>query len=316
MSHALAALRLGYLSHKFRWVQDRIWSKHSLTTPDVEPVIHGIDQCFLGLSHRMIAYERSVVLGLKKRLIACHYEASTHCGDLMLEVIKQPCESSALSRQHWRERVNQHPATGAFKKFQQQNWSAVRTIMTNVIGDDPRLCAWFETGDHLGEAIFGLLEEQMPCPFTRDQWDRLYSGVGRLAQDLQDRLQPLFPASYKSRHHLACQLQETYRALCTFAATRLETEGMARPTWDGAMISWCDQTGRIRRQQNSVIIGLLDEFERLNWSSPIPIPTDLEGDFKQAIYHFNQMGVLRLSLTGRLVSWAPPAQPEIRPSSD
>jgi hypothetical protein len=315
VSQALAALRLGYLSHKLRWVQDRLWFAYSLTNPDIEPVLHELDENLLGLSHRMNAYERSTVLALKERLIACHYEASSHCGDLALEVIKEPSATSASSHQRWREKVDQHPATDAFKKLQKQNWSDLRTIVTNVVAEEPRLLAWFEIGDQLGELIRELLDGRVSVPVPRVRWTLLYSGVDKLSADLRKRLEPLYPAPYRSASHLASQLDETYSALCRFAERRLGRDSLAAPKWDGKVIRYLDRAAEIRRQHNSTLIPILDAFERSHWPSTMLIPRavmerrhDWESCVSYALCSFNKKRMLHLSRSGDLVSWRPVIQ--------
>jgi hypothetical protein len=316
MSQALSALRLGYLLHRLRWVQDRIWSGPLLSAPDIEPILHELDEALLGLSRRMNAYERSMVLALKERLIACHYEASGHCCDfLMLEAINR-AQNTARPSQRWREQVDHHPATEAFKKLQKQNWSDLRIIVTNVVADEPRLLAWFEMGDQLGEVIHGLHDGRIACPLPRTMWTYLYSGMDKLPPCLRKRLEPLYPASYKSPSHLACQLQDTYSALCHFAERRLGRDWLGTPKWDGMVIRYLDGSATIRGQYNSVIVHILGEFERLNWPLSISIPhavteaiSDVERGVSDAIHHFNATkGVIRLSRNGDRVGWGPPAR--------
>jgi hypothetical protein len=67
----------------------------------------------------------------------------------------------------------------------------------------------------------------------------------------------------------------------------------------------------VKRQYNSVIIPILDECEKLGWPELILLPKGLEGDVKQAIYHFHTLGVVRLYQVGSGVRW----YEKIRPSS-
>jgi hypothetical protein len=302
VSQALAALRLGYLSQKLRWVQDRIWSEHSLTTPDIEPALHELDQSLLGLSHRMNAFERSTVLALKERLVACHYEVSHLCSDLMLEVIKRPHQAHADAHRFWRASVTDHPATAGLKKLQIKHWTDLRTILVNVVVDDPRLRAWFEIGDVLGDTIKHGLEARLPHPLPTAHWAALYSGVDKLPESLRTHVMPLYPQSYRSSVHLACQLQETYQALCTLIQTRLEGPLMAVPHWDGVEIRYREKAARIRAQENRVITPILDEFQRRRWPQTISV-SGYKGDVKQAVHRFSKLSVVRLSLSGEQVSW-------------
>jgi hypothetical protein len=68
-------------------------------------------------------------------------------------------------------------------------------------------------------------------------------------------------------------------------------------------ISYRGRQATIKRQANSVISPVLDGFEKRGWPDVMTLPSGLEGDVKQAVYHFNKLGIVRLSQDGSMVRW-------------
>jgi hypothetical protein len=167
---------------------------------------------------------------------------------------------------------------------------------------EQRLTAWFDIGDRLADFSCKLYEGQLTVPLSARQWDHIYSGVDRLSKRERRIVRPFFPAGYNNLLHLACQLIGTYQGLCGLLQG-IGDNITAVPRWNGMTISYRGRQAIVKRQYNSVIIPILDEFEKLGWPELISLPKGLRGDVKQAIYHFNTLGVVRLYQAGSGVRW-------------
>jgi hypothetical protein len=139
-------------------------------------------------------------------------------------------------------------------------------------------------------------------PLPPERWDHIYSGVDRLSKRERRIVHPFFPAGYNDPLHLACQLIGTYRGLCALLQSVGDTI-TAIPKWDGVAISYRGLRRTIKTQYNSVIVPILDECEKWSWPETVTAPSGLDGDVKQAVYYFNKLGVIRLSLRGTIISW-------------
>jgi hypothetical protein len=268
MSDALAALRLGFLSRQIRNCQKE---------PDlagVTTVLKQTDRALHGLSNRMNGYQRSTVVELWKRLYDSHSVVRRRLLDGLSEMLK---------------------------KRQQELWSDLRALLAAIIAKEQRLTAWFDIGDRLADVSAQLYEGQLAVPLSDRQWDYLYLGVDRLSNRQRPSVRLFFPTGYNDSLHLACQLIGTYSGLCSLLQS--PDNITAIPRWSGTTISYRGRQATIKRQYNSVIIPILDEFEKLGWPDNVVVPPDLDGEVKQAIYYFNKLDVIRLSSHGDLISW-------------
>jgi hypothetical protein len=269
MSEALAALRLGFLSRQIRNGQKE---------PDlagVTDVLKQTDRALHGMSNRMNGYQRDTVVELWKRLYDFHSVVRRRLLDRLSETLK---------------------------KRQQELWSDLRALLAAIIKGESRLAAWFDIGDSLADVSAQLYEGQLAIPLSPQQWDYIYLGVNRLSNRERRIVRPFFPAGYNDDLHLACQLIGTYSGLCSLLQS-VGDDITAIPKWSGTIISYRGRQATIKRQDNSVIIPILDEFERLGWRELISLPSGLEGEVKQAIYNFNKRGIVRLSQDGSGVRW-------------
>jgi hypothetical protein len=193
--------------------------------------------------------------------------------------------------------------TGSILKMRQQElWNDLRAMLAAIIAGQPRLGAWFDIGDRLADISWQVNEGRLPLPLTPQQWDFLYSVVDRLSRRERRIIRPFFPAGYNDGLHLACQLVGTYRGLCGLLQS-VGDDILAVPKWNGMAICYRGRQAVMKRQANSVIIPILDEFEKAGWPEHLLLPKSLDGDVKQAVYHFNKLGVVRLSQDGAGVRW-------------
>ena len=271
MCMALAALRLGFLSRQIRNYEE---------LPNITPILRQADRALYGLSNRMNGYQRSTVAELWERLSRSHSLARRY----LLEQNAAGSVPTPLKLQH------------------DEIWRDLRVMLSAVISGEPRLMAWFDIGDHLADISSELYEGRVDPPLSAQQWDYIYSGVDSLSSRERRLIDPFYPIGYNDGLHLACQLIGAFTGLCGL----LEYMGddiTAVPKWDGTTISYCGRQKAIRHQVNSIIIPILDAFERLGWPDSIMVPPDLAGDTKQAIYHFNKLRIIRLSLHGDRLRW-------------
>jgi hypothetical protein len=269
MCEALAALRLGFLSRQIHYYQRE---------PDlagVTAVLRETDRALYGLSSRMNGYQRSTVVELWKRLYDSHSVARRRLLDGLSEMLKK--------RQH-------------------EYWNDLRAMLAAILAKAQRLTAWFDIGDRLANVSAQLYEGELTVPLSARQWDYIYLGVDRLSNLERRIVRPFFPAGYNDNLHLACQLIGTYSGLCSLLQS-VGDDITAIPKWNGTMISYRGRQAIVKRQHNSVIILILDAFEKLGWPDSVPVPRNVGGDVKQAIYHFNKLGVIRLSSHSNLISW-------------
>jgi hypothetical protein len=277
MCEALAALQLGFLSRQVRNSQETMWGRLEHAVPAVSSILTELDRALHGLSNRMNGYQRSTVLEKLQRLYDSH------------SIIQQrlaECDGVA----------------SILKTKQQELWSDFRAMLVAITAGDQRLVAWFDIGDHLADISWQVSEGRLPLPLTRQQWGYIYSGVDRLPKRERWFIEPFFPEGYKDPEHLACQLMGTYQGLCGL----LQSFGdnlTANPQWNGTAISYRRRGATLKRQSNGVIALILDECERLGWPDVVALPSNLQGDVKQAIYHFNKLGVIRLFLRGKQITW-------------
>jgi hypothetical protein len=277
MCEALAALRVGFLSRQIRNSQETMWKTQTPGVPNITAVLKEADRALHGLSNRMNGYQRSTVVELWGRLHQAHAIASP------------------LLRGGGAE-------ANILKTRQQELWTDLRALLAAIITGEPRLAAWFDIGDNLADISCRLYEGQLALPLSPQQWDHIYSGVDRLSQRERRIIGPFFPAGYNGLLHLACQLIGTYQGLCGL----LQGVGnniTSVPQWNGMTISYRGRQATIKRQYNSIICPILDEFEKLGWPDLVTLPSDLDGDVKQAVYYFNKLGIVRLSQHGAGVRW-------------
>jgi hypothetical protein len=277
MCEALAALRLGFLSRQIHNSQETMWKTQTPGVPNITAVLKAADRALHGLSNRLNGYQRSTVVEPWGRLHQAHAIA--------LPLLRGGgAEANIL------------------KTRQQELWNDLRALLAAIITGESRLAAWFDIGDRVANICCQLYEGQLSLPLSPQQWDYIYSGVDRLSQRERRVIEPFFPAGYNGLLHLACQLLGTYQGLCGL----LQSVGnniTAVPQWNGMTICYRGRQATIKRQANSIICPILDEFEKLGWPDLVTLPSGLEGDVKQAIYHFNKLGIVRLSQHGAGVRW-------------
>lgn len=271
MCMALAALRLGFLSRQIR---------NCLDLPGIPALLRQADRALHGLSSGMNNYQRSTVVELWERFARSH----------------------SLARRYRLERNVAGDLPIPLQAQQEEIWHDLRSVLSGIITGEQRLMAWFEIGDHLADMSSQVYLSQVGLPISARHWDYIYSGVDRLSSRERRIIEPFFCGGYNDNLHLASQLIGTYSGLCGL----LEYAGdaiLAIPKWDGTTISYRGRQTTIKRQHNSIIVPILDECERQVWPDTIILPNGLRGDVKQAIYHFNKLGVVRLSQDGNRLRW-------------
>jgi hypothetical protein len=278
MCEVLAALRLGFLSRQIRNLQEAMWTTQAPSLAAVTKIIKDADRALHGLSNCLNGYQRSTVVELWETL----YDSLSIAPHRLLG-----CSGVAKS---------------ILKKQQQELWNDLRAMLAAIITGERRLAAWFDLGDRLADISWQIYEGLLPLPLTPQQWDFLYSGVDRLSRRERRIIGPFFPARYNNHLHLACQLLGTYRGLCGLLQS-VGDDILAVPSWDGTTLCYRGRQAGIKRQANSIIIPILDEFEMAGWPEHVLLRKGLDGDVKQAVYHFNKLGIVRLSQDGAGVRW-------------
>jgi hypothetical protein len=302
----LAALRLGYLGQELCHRQRSALQAVLQEVKEVQTCLREIDQALALLSSRVNDYQRAQVADLWDRLASRHDGACGYVAQIWMELFAEVGEDPEKARRSLADRITSDDGIQAWKTWQEEDWREVHNLLQGVVAFDGKCGPWFETGHHLGDAVFRLLDNRLAVPLSPQAWDDLYAGVDRLPPRVQRRLGTFFPAGYNDAHHLALQLAGTFRGIC--ALLDGEEYGLdAVPKWDGTNLIYRNRRATIRVTKNTVIVPVLDELERNHWPDRrVALPSGLRGDVKQAVYNFNkQYRLVRLTLVGGEVGWRP-----------
>lgn len=291
----LAALRIGFLFRRVEHESAMIWTESLLQIPDVEETFRELEYDLLALSNRFNDFEARKHSELRNQMATSSTAAFHIRMDLLLE-------TPPLLRDQMRQQIENDSAVQGLKKLQSGRLNDLRKIMLNVIGNDLRISAWFEIGDHMGHAIFRFMRGELSLPLSTFECAQLRSGVRKLPSTLQRRVEPFFPDPNRKGYDIAAELGDTYQGLCNWI---LKMSPMARPVWDGMTIRYQGKSRSIKVQHNSVIIPILAAFERDGWPLRISHRLDFD-DVKQALFKFNKAKVIRLSQSGDQIRWYDP----------
>lgn len=292
---ALAALRIGFLLRRVEHESVTDWTAPILEGPDINATLQVLDTELLTLSHRFSDFEARKICAIQSQLTKLSETVFTIRGELILA--KPP-----LSRDELKQRIENAPEVASLKKLQRLRVEDFRNLVSNVVGNDWRIMAWFEIGDRLGNAIFRFMRGELSFPLSARECTQLTSGVKKLPLHLRLRVEPFFPDPNREGYDLAAELGDTYEGLCNLV---LKLSPMPRPVWDGAAIRYQGKSHSIKVQRNSVIVPILDEFERKGWPSHISHSVDID-DVKQALFKFNKARVVRLSQSDVQIRWFGP----------
>jgi hypothetical protein len=297
MSKAQSALQAGYNCRLLRHHQRIQWSEDLREVKDIDPVVREIETALLGLSSSVSSDQAVEFAALRRRIFALDEKVSLDGGDAFFE------PDTAVF--HLRKlRPNEELAVRALQGMQGQVCYDLHTLLSAIVGRDTRLAAWYDIGDGLADAIWRL-EQSSASQISASERAGLFSAVNRLPKRESKKVAAHFPASGRHRlnsasHHLSV----TYEALFTLLGD--EPCWLDTPKWDGVTLSYRNKSKEVRRQANTVIVSILDEFERHGWQDPIDLPESIDGEIKQAVYFFNRKNPpVRLYLRSpRFVLWS------------
>ncbi len=291
----LATLQIGFLLRRVEHDSVVDWTAPLLNGPDIDATFQVLERALLALSHRFNDFEAPKISAIHNQMAKLSDIVFKIRADLILE--KPP-----LRREELRQKIKDDPEVQALKKLQKRCLDDLRTILLNIVGNDQRISGWFEIGDHLGHAIFRFMRGELSLPLSPFECGELSSGVRRLPPHLRRRVEPFFPDPNREGYDLACELGDTYQGLCNWI---VKLSPMVRPVWDGAAIRYQGKSRSIKMQHNSVIVPILDAFERQGWPLSITHSLDCD-DAKQALFKFNKAKVVRLSQSGDQIRWHDP----------
>jgi hypothetical protein len=294
MCPELAALRAGYHLQELRHRQTNTWGRTALAVNDVDSCLLALDTVLHSVSDRLNNYQRDSVLELEKLISSRHDAADQIVADIFIETMKE-----GNDRTVFKHRVATGDACNQLRGLEEQAWKRLRTLLRTITKKE---AAWFEIGERLGELIFALLDNKYRMPLADGRWNALYAGVSKLSERVRRQVEAFFPHRYRSCAHLAYRLRGTYEGLC--AVLEDPVQGLlALPECDGKTLTYRHRTCSPKAQSNSVIVPILNEFQRLGWPDSIDKPEGLKGDVKQALFHLSKTKVIHLSPRGGKIFW-------------
>jgi hypothetical protein len=304
MSPELAAVQGGYFIQALGYHQRSAWGKRALRPQLVEACLTRLNDVVLTLSDRLNDYQSSMLRDLMTRIPERHDVAEEFVAQLFVDTIQEGGDLKLF-----RQRLDTSGDINVFREWQRQDWQQLHDLFEVLMKPE---APWFLIGDRLGDTIYALIAGTVQAPLSPPAWDDLYRGVQMLPPRLQSQVAVHFPRriGIASPVRLGCQLRSSYGGLCE--ALKTPETFFAVPHWDQVTLSFRGRTCSPRHQSNSVIIPILDEFERQKWRDTIDLPSSVKGDAKQAIYNFNQSWVIQLHMIGHhRISWtAPPPKPQ------
>jgi hypothetical protein len=311
MKPGVAALRLGFLARQLWFKQLSVWAKHIPDKEDVRPCISQIDACVLALSNLVNDYQRATLAEILERIADRQLGAAECLGEILNEELKKDHDTKkALAR--LAKRTLSDKIIAPWRKWQREDWKALRTLLNTLFRADPRLAAWFEVGDHFADILNQLRLLELVAPLSDESKAYLCSGIDRLSDYEQRRVRPLLQFDNADHLLLGEEMCQTFTRLCALLMAH-EEDLVSKPKWNGSVLEFHNERMPIKLQANNVITVILDQFESKEWVGTVTLPPKIEGDITQALFYFNKKcPFMRLTRTREKVSWSD----QIRPRSE
>lgn len=213
MKPGVAALRLGLLASQL-WVKQRsVWAKNLPDKEEVRPCLSQIDSCVLALSSLVNDFQRATLVELLERIGDRHSGAVEYLGEMLNEELKKDHDpKKALAR--LAKRTATDKGLAPWRKWQQEDWKALHTLLTTIFRADARLAAWFEVGDHFADILNRLRFLDLVAPLSAEDKAYLCSGIDRLSDYEQRRVRPLLQFDSSDHLLLGEEMFQTFVNLC------------------------------------------------------------------------------------------------------
>lgn len=301
MSASYSALRLGFLPWHIKWRQETVWSKSWKGIKEIDDLLSEIELALLGLADKITRQFRTKLKKLLTGIERDHRKiANMNIGHFLslLETEADRKRRRALFEEYLADETNYR-----FREFQKEDCNNLRDLLATLVVADNRLQGYYDIGSHLGEAID--LIKPSSGPLSKKDREYILAGRKRLPLPEQREIEPFFLPTSLNLLALAKRIEKLGRFL-----KDNEDDLLAKPRWDGKIITYRDKSEEVRIQDKSVMTFILDEGEQQGWPDTIRLSPKLIGNKRSvanAIQYFQrEHKLLEFSVNGDRVFWGPP----------